>query len=139
MKYWRVKLQDITVDGEQLYWNDKIGWGDKASALKLSKHHTYILPPEGVEEAMYCCDNCGEELLPLYHSEIAGQEEEYQFNGALWVYFQGGYSMFIDNTGPCEKECSGVLCVKCATELMCRYEWIKNILGGINIVDGEAT
>ncbi len=138
MKYWRIKLQDVTRDGEQLYWNNEIGWGDKESALKLSKHHTYMLPLEGIEEAMYCCDNCGKELLPLCRSEITGQEEDYQFNEALWIYFQGGYGMFIDNTGPCEQECSGVLCVKCATELMNHYEWIKDLLSGINIVDAEA-
>lgn len=138
MKYWRIKLQDITRDGEQLYWNNETGWGDKESALVLSKYHNYNLPLEGIEEAMYCCDNCGKELLPLCRSEITGQEEDYQFSEALWIYFQGGYGMFIDNTGPFEQEYSGVLCVKCAMELMNRYEWIKDLLSGVNIVDAEA-
>jgi hypothetical protein len=67
------------------------------------------------------CQSCGTRLLPGMRTDT-----DYQFDGALWLQFDGGYGMFIDPFG--EDQPRAVVCHACAHELCERVPWIAALL-----------
>lgn len=68
------------------------------------------------------CYSCHKKLKELF----PGQITNYQFDGALWIEFHGGYGMFIDPVF--ESNPKVVICEQCAYNLMEKVPWVKWLL-----------
>lgn len=74
------------------------------------------------------CHSCKSKLV----SATNDPDTQYQFDNALWIHFEGGYGMFVDDV---EAELTGslprhrvVICHECAHSLCDAISWIKELL-----------
>lgn len=87
-------------------WNEIIeAWRDRKSG---------VVAPEPT-----LCASCKRELP-------SDTDTDYQFDGALWIEFHGGYGMFIDNID--RKPPTLVICHACAHGLCEEYPWIDAVV-----------
>lgn len=90
-----------------------------AAAVEWVSRRAGAVPPPKV-----CCRACGGELVPAMN-----RDTDYQFDNALWVTFDGGYSMFIDPVDAEDRDrMRVVLCHDCAHELCEQVRWIAELL-----------
>jgi hypothetical protein len=82
---------------------------------------SYLVRKAGGEEPdPVHCAACGARLEPEH------RDTDYQFEGALWVVFEGGYGMFVD---PCDEPAPrAVICHGCAHELCALVPWAGELL-----------
>lgn len=66
------------------------------------------------------CAHCSVVLVPVFG------DTEYQFEDAVWVEVQGGYSMLIDPSD--QPPPKAVLCGDCGRELANMYPWMAQLL-----------